>query len=486
VVGGGIAGLAAAWELTGGADGPTESTPRVEVIEARERLGGALATAEFAGRTIDLGADGFLARRPEAVALVRELGWADRLEPIAASGASIWLHGALRELPEGLVLGVPTDRRALRHMGGLSRRALWAAWRDEHLPTRLEVGDDVPIGAILRAKLGDELTYQLIEPMIGGIQAGRVDELSSRSVFPALLEAARRGGSLMRAMRPSGPATPGPRAPESPPPSAGGPVFYSLTSGLGSLPDELARRLGERGVVVRTDTSVTALRRTPAGGYPWEVDTYTTTTPADVVVVATAAPVAGALLGAHDPALERLRDVASAGAAMVTFALPRDEVTLTPSGTGVLVPLGTPWREGGSMMVTAITFLDRKWPRLQRETDVVLRAHVGRSDDPRWVEMDDESLTRRVEEELAVLLPRFGSPSASRVQRWPGGLPQYLVGHEDLVSAARAACARLRVALAGSAYDGVGVPASVGSGRRAAREALAVTGAGGDAGRAAP
>ncbi len=474
VVGGGIAGLAAAWELTGGADGPSASTPRVEVIEARDRLGGALATAELAGRTLDLGADGFLARRPEATTLVEELGWAERLEPIAASGASIWLRGALRELPDGLVLGVPTDRRALRRMGGLSRRALWAAWRDEHVPARLEVGDDAPIGAILRAKLGDELTYQLIEPMIGGIQAGRVDELSARSVFPALLEAARRGGSLMKAMRPSGPVVPGPRSDDVPKGTASGPMFYSLTSGVGSLPGELARRLGDRGVVVRTGGAVTALRRTPASEYPWEVDTYTTTTPADAVVVATAAPVAGALLGAHDLALERLREVASAGAAMVTFVLPRDQVTLTPSGTGVLVPLGTPWREGGSMMVTAVTFLDRKWPRLYREEDVVLRAHVGRSDDPRWVEMDDEALMRRVGEELATVLGHFRDPSSWRVQRWPGGLPQYYVGHEELVAAARAAGEPLRVALAGSAYDGVGVPASVGSGRRAAREALAM------------
>ena len=114
IVGGGISGLAAAWELTGGALGPSDETPRVELIEASERLGGALATTTFAGRTIDLGADGFLARRPEATTLVDELGWADRLEGIAVSGTSIWLRGALYELPAGLVLGVPTSAAVVR------------------------------------------------------------------------------------------------------------------------------------------------------------------------------------------------------------------------------------------------------------------------------------------------------------------------------------------------------------------------------------
>ena len=114
VVGGGVAGLCAAWEISGGADGPDEGTPRIELIEAGNRLGGALTTAPFAGRTIDLGADGFLARRPEAVTLVHELGWAERLEAIDATGASIFLRGSLYELPTGLALGIPVSVAQVR------------------------------------------------------------------------------------------------------------------------------------------------------------------------------------------------------------------------------------------------------------------------------------------------------------------------------------------------------------------------------------
>lgn len=466
VVGGGVSGLAAAWELSGGAEGPNEATPRVEVIEARERVGGSLATAPFAGRTIDLGADGFLARRPEAVALVDELELSNQLEAINASGASLWSRGALHELPGGLVLGVPTDLKEILHFKGVTWRARLAARRDVHFTKRLDVGDDATIGEIVRAKLGSELSYQLIEPMIGGIQAGRIDGLSAKSVFPALLDAAHRGGSLMKALRATGPVSPGPPAENV----VSGPTFFTLTNGVGSLISELTERLTERGVVLRRGVAVTALRRTPAGSYPWEVDTLNTTTPANAVILATPAPVAGALLGALDPAIDRLRRIESAGATIVTLALARDEITLMEKGTGVLVPLDTSWAGDGSMMVTAVTLLDRKWPHLARENDVLLRAHVGRSDDTRWLEMSDEALTRRVSEELAVLLPRFGTPYETLVQRWPVGLPQYVVGHERLVQEARFATSTVFVALAGNAYDGVGVPASIGSGRHAARE----------------
>jgi oxygen-dependent protoporphyrinogen oxidase len=460
VVGGGISGLAAAWELTGGAQGPTASTPRVEVIEASERVGGSLTTTTFAGRTIDLGADGFLARRPEAVTLVHELGLDEQLEPIAESGAWLWSRGQLNELPKGLVLGVPTTLESITGFRGVGWRGHLAARRDALLPARLQVGADATIGEITRAKLGRELSYHFIEPMIGGIQAGRIDQLSAKSVFPALYGAAQKGGSLMRAIRP----------PEVTPDST--PVFYSLLEGVGSLPTALAAQLQERGVVIRRGVGVTALRRTPAGSYPLEVDTFATTTPANAVILATPAPTTAALIGSFNPALDDLSRIDGAGAAMITFSISRDLVNLPPHGTGVLVPLHTAWSGEGTLMVTAVTFLDRKWPHLRRDDDVLLRAHVGRSDDVRWSELDDDELATRVSHELAALLPRWGQPSQSLVQRWPFGLPQYRVGHEQLVERARAASARHGVALAGNAYDGVGVPASIGSGRRAGRAVL--------------
>jgi oxygen-dependent protoporphyrinogen oxidase len=272
----------------------------------------------------------------------------------------------------------------------------------------------------------------------------------------------------MRALRASGPATPGPTSGAT----NSRPTFYSLKSGVGSLPHEIVRQLRDRGVVVRTGVAVTALRRTPSGNYPWEVDTPATTTPADAVVMATPATITARLLGSHDAALARLDNVRSAGAAMITFSASPAAITLPTGGTGILVPLGTPWSNDESMMTTAVTFLDRKWPHLRRHGDVILRAHVGRIDDQRWSEMSDEQLTSRVGAELTTLLGSFGTPKETLVQRWPEALPQYYLGHEAMVSDARAAAASLGVALCGNAYDGVGIPASIGSGRRAGREAL--------------
>ena len=464
VVGAGISGLAAAWELSGGASGPNEQTPRIEVVEASERVGGSLATTSFAGRTLDLGPDGFLARRPEGVALVRELGLEEQLVAIAAKGASIYLEGTLSSLPEGLALGVPTTMDQIRSVKGLSWRARLDARRDLHFARSLHVEDDVSIGEILRTKLGRELTYRFIEPMVGGIQAGRVDSLSAKSVYPGLLAAARMGGSLMKALRP---ATLSPTSQAS---ETAGPLFYTLRGGLGSLPATLTERLRERGVVIRNGVSVTALRRTPAGSYPFEVDAATTTTPANAVILSTPATTTGALLGRFHPDLAALEHVESAGAAMVTFSL---ETTDLPAGTGVLVPLHTSWSGEGSMMVTALTFLDRKWPHLASDASTLVRAHVGRIDDARWQSLSDDDLITRVYAELTTLVPAVGPSLEARVQRWPSSLPQYYVGHDRLVTKAREAAAQLGVHLAGMTYDGVGVPASIGSGRRAAREVLA-------------
>lgn len=460
IVGGGIAGLAAAWEASGGVDGPNDVY--VQVLDPHPTHGGALRTTQFAGRTIDLGADGFLATRSEVVAFVNELGLGDQLVPIGASGAWIYLDGSLDKIPTGLVLGVPTRWAQVRSLAHLSRRAKLGALRDLLVPKRLRVKGDMSIGAILRAKLGNALVDELIEPMIGGIQAGRVDTLSATEVFPALLRAAERGGSLMRAIRPPQPTAP---------PSSPAPLFYSLRHGVGSLPAQLRERLLERGVVFHVGEPVTSLRPTPHEPRAWAVETATSLTPADVVIVATPPQVAGSLLGQLSPELRELEFMESASSTMVTYAVSRSAVTLPDTGTGVLVPLQTPFGAGDdSMITTAVTLLDRKWPHLAHD-DVLVRVHTGRIDDHRAQAMSDLEVTSRVTAEMEQI---FGSWAVreSIVQRWPEALPQYYVGHREMIDAARSAARAHRVVLAGMAYDGVGVPASVGSGRQAGREAL--------------
>jgi oxygen-dependent protoporphyrinogen oxidase len=462
VVGGGIAGLAAAWEATGG------TSPRgdvfVEVIEAQPSTGGALQTTTFAGRVIDLGADGFLATRGEAVEFVRDIGFEEHLVPIAASGAWIYLQGRLEKIPTGLVLGVPTNFKQVRDLASLSRRAKRQALRDQLFPRRLTVTGDPTIGAILRGKFGDELVDELIEPMIGGIQAGRVDELCASEVFPALLAAARKGGSLMRAITPPKPAEP----------TTPKPVFYSLDAGVGALPTHLRELLVSRGVAFRTGEAVTSIRHTPNEARALRVETATSVTPADAVVMATPPQVAGQLLGSHSADVRALEFMKSASSTMVTFAVPKANCPLPENGTGVLVPLKTPFRTGhDSLITTAITFLDRKWSRLANDDVVIVRIHTGRIDDERAMELNDEAIAERVHAELEQIFGSWPAATQTWVQRWPHALPQYLSGHRAVINAAREALRPMGIFLGGMAYDGVGVPASIGSGRRAGLDALA-------------
>jgi len=461
IVGGGIAGLAAAWEASGG------STPDpdvfVEVIESLPSTGGALRTTEFGGQVIDLGADGFLATRSEATDFIREVGLGDQLRPIGASGAWIYLRGNLEKIPTGLVLGVPTRWAQLRMMQHLSRRAKIGALRDLLVPRRLRYTEEFTIGEILRSKLGNALVDELIEPMIGGIQAGRVDELSAKEVFPALDAAARKGGSLMKAIRPKPPTTP----------ATPTPIFFSLQDGVGSLPLHVRQILQQRGVVFRTSDPVTAICRITGQSHALSVETATSVTPADAVVVATPPQVAGTLVGDLAADVRRLEFVKSASSTMVTFAVPRATCPLPESGTGVLIPLQTNFAAGtDSMVTTAVTFLDRKWAHLHDSQLALVRVHTGRIDDARAMAMSDGELVSRVHAELAQIFGTWPDAVETRVQRWPHALPQYLPLHQTMVSAARAALAPHGIFLGGMAYDGVGVPASIGSGRRAGREAL--------------
>jgi oxygen-dependent protoporphyrinogen oxidase len=462
IVGGGIAGLAAAWEASGG------STPNpevfVEVIESLPSTGGALLATEFAGQVIDLGADGFLATRGEATEFIREVGLGEQLRPIGASGAWIYLRGHLEKIPTGLVLGVPTRWAQLRSMKHLSRRAKMGALRDLLWPRRLHTTEEFTIGEILRRKLGDALVDELIEPMIGGIQAGRVDALSAAEVFPALDSAARNSGSLMRAIRPAPPSTPVIPAP----------IFFSLQDGVGSLPTHLRDVLQRRGVIFRTSDPVTAIRRTTGQSHALSVETATSVTPADAVVVATPPQIAGTLLVDLAAEVHHLELVMSASSTMVTFAVPRATCPLPESGTGVLVPLNTDFVAGtDSLVTTAVTFLDRKWAHLHDPQLALARVHTGRIDDLRAMAMGDEELVSRVHAELTQIFGAWPDAVETRVQRWPHALPQYFPRHRAMVTAARTALAPHGVFLGGMAYDGVGVPASIGSGRRAGREALA-------------
>ena len=460
VVGGGIAGLAAAWELAGSGAPAGAAGPRVTVLEADGRLGGKIERRPFAGRDVDLGPDAFVARRPEAVELCEELGLGGELVAPAEAAAYVWTGGRLRRLPAGLALGVPTRLGPLARSGILSPGALARAALDVVLPNRARTDGgaapaDAAVGPLVAGRLGRQVVERLADPLVGGIHAGSVEEMSAAAVFPDLLRAAGEGGSLMRRLRPPAPASPG----------APAPVFRSLRGGLAGLVDRLAEGLGRAGVELRTSCEVRRLDRRDR----WVLDTADgTSLAADAVVLALPAPAAAALVAPHSAELAGLLGaVAYASVTLVTLCFAAGDVAPLPPGTGYLVP-----RTGGDM-VTACTWMSAKWPELARPGDVLVRASLGRFGDDRALAMDDDALVGRVVAELTPALGLQGGPADAVVARFPMAFPQYTVGHLDRVAAMEQAAGRLGgLALAGAALRGVGIPACIASGRRAARSVV--------------
>ena len=458
VVGGGISGLAAAWELSGAARSVADP-PEIIVLEGSDRFGGMLRSDELAGRVVDMGADGFLGRRPEAVDLCREIGLEDRLVPIAARGASVWSRGRLRVLPERHAMGIPTKFWPAARSGVLGIGGSLALARDALLPrpdVRGPIGDRA-IGPLVARKLGRRVVDQLADPLIGGIHAGSVDDMSAAAVFPPLLAAAHRRGGLMRALRA-----------ETPEPDRDGPpLFWAVEGGMVAMVDALTAGLERRGVKLEVSSSVDALERASSS---WTL-TGAHEMQADAVVLALAAPAAARLLRPHDDeAAALLASIDYASVTVVTFRAPDDCIPADLFGTGFLVPRGSAPKGREPWAVTACTYLDRKWPHLARDGEIVLRASLGRIDDARADEWTDAECAARAWEELGALTGVTGQPMQWTVVRHRKAFPQYRVHHLLRTAGVEAAVARLGgLAVAGSAYRGVGIPACIASGRAAAR-----------------
>ncbi|MGH8979689.1 MAG: protoporphyrinogen oxidase [Acidimicrobiales bacterium] len=478
VVGAGIAGLAAAWELTGGADGPGPDTPAVVLLEADARVGGKLAGIPVDGRTVDVGPDSFLGRRPEAYDLCVEVGLGDRLVPIGASGAAVWSRGAARPLPAGLFLGVPTRLAPVARSGILSASGVARLAVDAVAPRPDRRGPlaDRAIGPLVSRKLGHEVVDRLVEPLLGGIYAGTLADASAAAVLPALLGVAEGRSSLMRSLR---------RMEASSELRSGGdaPAFWALRGGLESLAARLAERLHERRVEVRMSSALRSLERT---GDRWLLRGDGGEVAADGVVLAVPAGAAADLLAPHDAeAAGPLRQLEYASVAVVTLVYPAGALPDDLYGTGLLVPRGTPLpppvaaslgaSEGDRAMVTACSYLWSKWPHLAApDGSRLVRASVGRFGDDRFAALDDDALVCRVAAELAGFLGVTAAARTWAVTRWQDALPQYRVHHLLRVGAAEAAAKRLGgMAVAGAAYRGVGIPACIATGRDAARDLMA-------------
>lgn len=464
VVGGGITGLAAAWELSGRVPGR-----QICVLEASDRVGGKLRAGQVAGLTVDVGAESLLARRPEALQLIEEVGLADAVTHPATGTASVWSRGALHPMPTGTLMGVPADPSALAGLLAPEEVERAAA---ERLPAAGEaVSGDVAIGELVAARLGDAVVDRLVEPLLGGVYAGQARLLSTAAALPALLEAHQTGGSLLEVVR---------RASQPRASAELGPVFAGIVGGLHRLPAVLARALTARGVTVRTGTVVRELVR--GEGLHWQLVTgpvpEPTTYPAEQVLLALPpAPAARLLRDVAPVAADHLAAMETASMAIVTLAFGADTLPQLP-GSGLLVP------PVDGRAIKAATFSAAKWDwvrDLGRAAGpgggdlTVLRVSLGRHREEASLQRPDEDLVAAAVADLGEALGvRLPAPVDSQVHRWGGGLPQYAVGHRERIAAAAGELEGVPgLEVAGATYDGVGIPACIGSGRAAAARLLA-------------
>lgn len=453
VVGGGIAGLTAAFRLS-------QAGSHVTVVEPG-RLGGKLQTSVFAGRPIDEGADAFLLRVPWAAALCHDLDIDGELVSPQTRTAHIFVNGTRHPMPTGHVMGVPTDLESLARTGLISADGLARVAREPQMDLDPDVGSgaDLAIGPYLRRRLGDEVVDHLIDPLIGGINAGNTAELSLAAVVPQLDAAARSGDpSLLRSC-----AAQLERATAAP----GAPVFAAPIGGMARLVDALLAlmpavevRVGRVDAIELTGPTNT-VRVTLRDG---------TVLSADGVVVACPAYAAGSILLPIAPGVATtLRDITHSSVSMVTLAFARSALAGDLEASGCLVPT-----DQGTLL-TAISYGTSKWAQWRHPTqdDVILRVSAGRHGDTRHLDLDDADLTTALLRDIDRVVGLRADPTEARVGRWTNSFPQYAPGHLDRVTAMEAELAALPgqpVALAGAMLRGVGVPACIQSGEQAAAD----------------
>jgi oxygen-dependent protoporphyrinogen oxidase len=455
IVGGGIAGLAAAWELTC-ADVP------FQLLEAGPRLGGVIWSEEVDGFTLDGGPDSLLVQKPDGIRLAEALGLGPRLVSTLPPRLSYVLRaGRLHALPTASVLGIPT------RLGPFVRTSLFT-W-----PGKLRMGaevfarppahpaDDESIGAFMRRHFGDEAVEYLAEPLLAGIHAGDVDRLSIAALFPRLVHAERSHGSLLRAFRR-----------QSRTPSVDG-AFRSLPGGLSELVRALEAKLPAARLRLRTPVASIALAASARSG-PSSRAGYVvrladgSTVESRAVILATPAYATSAIVRELDAGLAaRCGEVPYASTGTVVLAFDRAAIAHPLNGSGFVVPR----REAAGIL--AGSWLSSKWPHRAPEGKVLLRTFVGGARDPRALERDDAALVALSLGAIRPLLGVRGEPLFTRVFRWERANAQHEVGHLARMADIEARLsAHPGLFVTGSGFRGVGIPDCVGDGRTTARRVI--------------
>lgn len=450
VVGGGISGLAAAYALATG-----ERPPRLTVLEGSQRLGGKLAGTDLEGIPVDLGAESVLARRPEAVGLIRAVGLGDDLVHPATTSAGLWIGDRIRAIPT-TVMGVPVDPAATVDV--LGPEAAEQVAREAELPPPA-LREDVAIGQFVAARMGPRVTERLVDPLLGGVYAGRAEELSLAAAVPDLYAKLRTAPGLLAAAAELRP--PGQR------PASTAPVFAGIAGGVHRLIGALEAELVQRGVEIRRGSTV---RRIGRGADGYELESGPVPAPrldrADAVVVAApASPAARMLAGLVPSAATELAAIEYASMAIVTLAVRARDWPAAATGSGFLVPSA----EGRTVKASTYSHAKWEWSAQAGGDLALLRCSVGRLGEEAVLQRSDDELVALAAADLRTAIGLDTPVVGQVVTRWGGALPQYRVGHLDRIGRVEASLAEEPgLALCGAAYGGVGIAACVAAAGRAA------------------
>lgn len=462
VVGGGIAGLAVAYELN-------RQGISFTLLEARGRAGGVVLSEEVDGFVLDAGPDALLVQKPEAIRLCQEIGLGDRLVPTMPPRlAFIQRAGQLHQLPAASVLGIPTEWGPFVKTGLFTWPGKLRMGMELMIPAK--AGDeDESIGAFMRRRFGTEATDYLAEPLLAGIHAGDVDRLSIRALFPRFADTERRHGSLLRAFRrpaATGPASrdaSGRGAPATLSASTDG-AFRSLPGGLSELVRALVATLPAGSI--HLGQPVASLTR---GATHYRVVTESGESfTGERVVLATPAFATAHVVRAFDARLSTLcAAIPYASAATVSLAFARSAIAHPLKGSGFVVP------KKEATGILAGTWLSSKWPHRAPEGQALLRTFLGGARDPEALSLSDAEMVARSLRALTPLLGISAPPLFTRVYRWERANAQHEVGHLGRVrDIEQAAAAHPGLFLTGSGYRGVGIPDCVADGRAIARQVV--------------
>ena len=445
IIGAGITGLAAAYEL---------SLRRISftLLEASGRLGGLIQTEKVDGFTIEAGPDSLLAQKAAGVKLCEELGLAPRLiSTTPPRRAFVLENNRLHPLPSPSVLGIPTTWAGLAGYDLLPATARARLAIEPLVRRRAPGAGDESVASFFRRRFGRATVRLIAEPLLGGIHAGNIEQLSMRALFPRLVEAERRGSVVRSLRRTRQPAVDG--------------VFRSPAGGMFEIVNAIERRLDPK--AIRLGAGASALRRRQGG---WTVDAGGEEHPARAVILAVPAYTAGRLIEAVDEEAARLcAEVPYVSTTSVTLAWPRSAIEHELAGSGFVVA-----RSAAAPRITACTWVSSKWMGRAPAGWALLRVFIGGAADPEAVSLPDEDLVAIAVRDLSDVLGIRTPPHLSRVYRWRDAGAQHNVGHLDRVQRIEGRLAASPgIIVAGSGFRSVGIPDCIADGRAAGAAAAA-------------